>query len=104
MENSVQQRVTQSLHAAIDEFNSLQPAGQQLEKSPGTVLLGANGKLDSLALVNLLVTVEQQIAADFNAPVTLASEKAFSMRNSPFASVASLAEYVCALLEEKAGD
>lgn len=102
MDNSIQQQVVTALHTAIDEFNSLQPSDQQLAKSADTVLLGANGMLDSLALVSLLVTVEQQIASDFNIPVTLASEKAFSMRNSPFTSVGSLTDYVRSLVEEAA--
>jgi acyl carrier protein len=102
MDNSIQQQVIKALHSAIDEFNSLQPSDQKLAKSPDTVLLGANGMLDSLALVSLLVTVEQQIASDFNIPVTLASEKAFSMRNSPFTSVGSLTDYVRNLVEESA--
>jgi hypothetical protein len=102
MNNSVQQQVVKALHSAIDEFNSLRPSDQQLAKSPDTVLLGASGTLDSLSLVSLLVTVEQQIATDFNMPVTLASEKAFSMRNSPFASIGSLIDYVQSLVEEPA--
>jgi acyl carrier protein len=103
MTNSIQEQVIKSLHSAIDEFNGVQAADQPLGKSPDTVLLGANGTLDSLGLVSLLVTVEQRIAADFNVPVTLASEKAFSMRNSPFASIGSLTDYVRTLLEETPG-
>jgi acyl carrier protein len=100
MSDSVQQQVVNTVHAAIDEFNTLQDADGHVDKSPDTVLLGANSRLDSLALVSLLVIVEQQIATDFNAPITLASEKAFSLRNSPFASVGSLTAYVRSLLEE----
>jgi hypothetical protein len=85
---------------AIDEFNSMQPPERHLAKAGETVLLGTNGVLDSLGLVHFLVTVEQRIAADFEIPITIASEKAFSLRNSPFATVHSLTTYVATLVEE----
>lgn len=91
-----------SVYAAIDEFNSFQPVGKTLNKDPETVLLGGNGLLDSLGLVSFLVTVEQRISDDFQTPVTLASEKAFSQRNSPFANIRSLTAFISGLLEETA--
>lgn len=100
MDKPIQERVESCLRAAIEEFNSFQPAERQLRNSPETALIGADGVLDSLALVSFLVGVEQEIATEFNTPVTLASDKAFSMRNSPFASVGSLAQYVRGLIEE----
>jgi len=100
MDNNVDPRVLASVYAAIDEFNLSQDDGRRLEKNPSTVLLGANSTLDSLGLVNLLVTVEEQVSTQLNAPVTLASDKAFSMRNSPFATVSSLTAYVQQLVSE----
>jgi acyl carrier protein len=100
MDNNVDPRVLASVYAAIDEFNLSQDDGRRLEKNPSTVLLGANSTLDSLGLVNLLVTVEEQVSTQLNAPVTLASDKAFSMRNSPFATISSLTAYVQQLVSE----
>lgn len=100
MTHPAPERVLQSIYAAVDEFNASQPESARLTKDPETILLGTNGKLDSLGLVNLLITVEQQVSADFDVPLTLASEKAFSMRNSPFASLKALSGYILGLLEE----
>lgn len=89
-----------AVYAAIDEFNIAQPPDRQLEKNPSEVLSGANGKLDSLGLVRFLITVEDRLTSHFAKPVTLANEKAFSLRNSPFATVSSLSKYIGELLEE----
>lgn len=97
---SPDKKVLESIYAAIDEFNATQPPDRQLGKSPGTVLLGPATTLDSLGLVGILVAVEQQVSTDFEKPITLASEKAFSLRNSPFANVASLTDYIETLLQD----
>ena len=97
--NSAQ--VLRSVHAAIEDFNQIQAPGQQLGKSPETVLLGSAAKLDSLGLVSFLVTVEQRLAADYGAPITLASERAFSLRNSPFVTIGALTSYIETLLQER---
>lgn len=102
MNTSAQQLALDSLHSAIDEFNETRSADQRLGKAPETVLLGTDSMLDSLALVNLLVTVEERVSSASSTPITLASEKAFSMRNSPFATVGSLTAYVQSLIEEPA--
>jgi acyl carrier protein len=54
---------------------------------------GENG-IDSLSLVLLLGTLEARINQEFGANILIASEKAMSMRNSPFRSVGSLASFV----------
>jgi len=92
-------RVLVSVNAAIDDFNQVQPAEHHLDKSPETALLGPATRLDSLGLVSFLVTVEQQLATDFGKPITLASDKAFSLRNSPFATIGTLTSYIESLLE-----
>lgn len=100
VEHSLRERVMATLYEAIDEFNGFQPPERQLEKSPETVLLGPQARLDSLGLVSLIITIEQRIASDFDVAATIASEKAFSLRNSPFATVNSLGTYITELLKE----
>jgi acyl carrier protein len=100
MSTSLSERIADSMAGAIEEFNTMQPPERHLGTAAETVLLGTDGVLDSLGLVHLLVTVEQRIAADFDMPITIASEKAFSLRSSPFATVRSLTSYVATLVEE----
>lgn len=96
----VKEQLIQVIYEAIDEVNAVLPPEQQLEKSINTVLFGDSGKLDSLGLVNLIVTTEQKVEEQFGVTITLADEKAMSQRNSPFRTVESLAEYIPQIIAE----
>tara|TARA_B100000745_G_scaffold210732_1_gene139573 strand:+ start:144 stop:389 length:246 start_codon:yes stop_codon:yes gene_type:complete len=74
---------------------------EQLIKSPDTVLYGESSSLDSIGLINIIVTVEQNIEDDFEKSITLADQKAMSQKQSPFKTVESLAKYIQILIEEK---
>jgi len=99
---STSDRVVQCIYDVLDEFNAELPLGLKLAKSADSVLYGENGQLDSINLVHLIVAVEERVESEFGVAVTLADERAMSMRNSPFATVASLSEYVSSLLETEA--
>jgi acyl carrier protein len=58
-----------------------------------TRLFGQDGLLDSMALVSVVIAIEQQIADKFGKGVALADEKALSQRSSPYRSVETLADY-----------
>ena len=68
------------------------------------MIYGDSSQLDSLALVSLIVAVEQNIEDEFGISITLADERAMSQENSPFRSVRSLADYVETILKEKLND
>ena len=95
-------RVLESVYAAIDDLNARRSGSPELEKQPETQLFGQGSKLDSMGLVTLIVATEQKIAKDFGVALTLANEKALSLRNSPFRTIGTLSEYIGTLLEEKA--
>ena len=88
------------VYAAIDEVNEDLPNNAQLVKSKNTKLFGEFAVLDSLQLVNFIVEVESLINDRFDIDITIADEKAFSQKTSPFLSVESLFEYICHILEE----
>ena len=94
------EKILGALYRAVDDVNQQQPEGRKLEKSPETLLYGKGAVLDSLGLVTLVVAAEQTLDEDFGRTVTLANEKAFSQKNSPFRTIASLAEYIAGLLKE----
>jgi acyl carrier protein len=85
---------------------ALADAGEELGKAelgqagPETRLYGRQGLLDSLGLVNVIADVEQRVADGFDKTITLADERAMSQRRSPFASVATLVDYIEQLLRE----
>jgi acyl carrier protein len=64
-------------------------------------LFGEGGLLDSLALVSLVVAVEQAVADRFGKSVSLADEKALSQRSSPYRTIATLAAYAAAELDAR---
>ena len=61
---------------------------------------GKDSTLDSLALVNLIVDLEEKIEEVFGKVIVLSDEKAMSQRRSPFRSVKTLCDYIEALLLE----
>ena len=85
---------------AVKEINEQLPQEQQLAKSTKTVLFGKDGKLDSLGLVSLLVTIEQNIEDEFDVSITIADERAMSQKHSPFRTIGTLADYIDMLLRE----
>ncbi len=90
------------LYPAIEEINETLDEGEQLTKSPETVLFGDGALLDSVGLVNFIVTAERIAQEITGKAITLASEKAFSRRQRPFRTVGSLAVYIEELLAEEA--
>jgi acyl carrier protein len=77
----------------------LAPGSQVTEE---TALLGDEGLLDSLGLVNLLVDVEQALEDETGAELTIGDDRAVSARHSPFRTVGSLADYALDLLHANA--
>ena len=92
--------VMQVVYEVIDDMNSQLPGEKQLERSPDTALFGDSSRLESLDLVNLVVTLEEKINEDFAVAISLVDERAMSQETSPFRTIGSLAQYISYLLEE----
>ena len=84
--------------------NCINTDNEEIVFNENSVIYGDNSLLDSLALVSLIVAVEQNIEDKFDISITLADERAMSLENSPFRTVSSLADYIEALLKEKLND
>jgi len=69
--------------------------------SADTRLFGDQGLLDSLALVSLVIAVEQGIEEQFGVSIELADDKALSQKNSPYRSIGTLAAYATEQFEAK---
>ena len=67
---------------------------ESIELSLESKLFGGGGPLDSMALVNLVVDLEELIEDDYGKTITLADEKAMSRRTSPFSRVQNLIDYI----------
>ena len=95
------EKIYKAVYRAIDEHNEVRETAAQLEKAPSTVLFGSSGALDSIALVNLVVTIEEIVHEEFGTSIILADEKAMSQKTSPFKTIGSLVHYIASLLDEK---
>lgn len=94
-------KIIQSIFDAIDHVNEHLSTELHLEKSLDTALFGRSGNLDSLALVNLIVAVEQNIEDQCGIALVLADSKAVSQEPSPFTTIGTLADYIASLVGEK---
>ena len=96
----VMDRIISIIYKTIDETNEFLAPEKQLEKSPDIILFGQSGHLDSMGLVNFIITLEEMLKEEFSINIVLADERAMSQKNSPFRTVSSFADYILILLEE----
>ena len=96
-----QEEIQATVLRAVEQYNLGQDEAHRVAPATETTLFGAGGVLDSIALVGLIVAVEQQVEEDLGAALTLADAKALSQKRSPFRTVGSLTDYVGTLLEQR---
>lgn len=90
----------QLIFDTIDEMNlDLEPS-EKIEKKEDTVIFGIDSALDSIGLVNFITIIEQKIEEETGRFITIADERAMSMKNSPFKTVGTLKEYIELLINE----
>jgi acyl carrier protein len=65
-----------------------------------TVIFGGEDSIDSLSLVTLVVGLEADVAQEFGKEVLLSDEKAMSLRNSPYRTAGTLADFIAARLKD----
>lgn len=93
------EQIESAIYEAMDEVNAILPENMQMEHVSDAVIFGRGGKLDSLALVNFVLAVEDKISA-LGLNVSLTDERAMSQSRSPFRTVATLTTFVQESLEE----
>ena len=92
------EEIIEIIFKSIDEINEQNET--HLVKNEKTKLFGRDSDLDSLGLVNLIVSVEENINDQFNVSISIVDEKALSQKNSPFKSVESLTGYLMLILNQ----
>ena len=81
--------IVESISLIKDETGLTVPPRLQAD----TALFGTDGFLDSMALVTLVVALEQGIEEKFGVSVQLADAHAISQEPSPYSTIHALAEY-----------
>jgi acyl carrier protein len=85
------------IYAAIDEVNAQIEDQPPIRKSPDTVLFGDSG-LDSLTLVNVISTLEQEIQGRTGKTIVVIDEEIFSQAEGPLRTVGTLCDHLRGLL------
>ena len=85
--------------AAIEELNEELDYDSLRDVTEATPLYGGDDSIDSLSLVALVVGLEQQVEKAFGKRISLADQKAVSMRHSPYRTAGSLVDLISARLE-----
>ena len=76
------------------------PPEQRRTFTPSSQLVGGDSPLDSLALVGLVIELQDLLQSKFGVALALADERALAQAVNPFSTVDALAEYARRLLEE----
>ena len=95
-------RLAELVHRAVDQVNEELELGDRMKISSDSaaVLYGSGATIDSITLVSLVVAVEESVRRELGLSVTLANEKAMSMKRSPFLTLESLIDYLGTVVEE----
>jgi len=86
---------------AVEELNADLEQPVDLSAGSEATLYGEDGVLSSLALVTLLISIEQEIEDEFDVTISLADDSAMSRERSPFRSLGALTEYASELTSEQ---
>jgi acyl carrier protein len=78
----------------FENIIKIKPSIQRSNLSETTSLFGSESELDSLDLINLIVSIEKELFTQLNIEVTLADDQALSQEVSPFTSVRTLVDYI----------
>ena len=88
------ENVFEIVGACIDGLASQLPEDQRIEVSRDTVLVGEGGRLDSLGLVNLLVSIEEKLSEVLGLSLDLVDIVMADEIEGPMRTVGSLVDYV----------
>jgi len=87
-------KIIEIIYNIVDEINSESSSEEKIQKSLDTVLYGGNNNLDSLGLVDFIVSVEQKIEDVLKTTIDLTDDRAMSQKQSPFRTIGSLVDYI----------
>jgi len=93
-------RVVSVIYSTLAELNHQLPADQPVEQSLSTVLFGAGGSLDSLALANFIVTAEAELERSFGFQIDLTQDDPFSSETGHFRTVQLLIDHILRLVDQ----
>ena len=82
------------IHETIDEINEQTPAERRIDKSSQAVIVGAGSTLDSLGIINFLVSLEAKVAASMGHSVSLLNDDTLNDPNNPLRTLESIEKFI----------
>jgi acyl carrier protein len=92
--NQRRRQVLEAIYDVIDELNESRPPSERIARAEDAMLFGSVGPLDSLGLVNLIVSLEQRLTDQVGSDVTLVDEDTLARQDQVFRTVGTLAGFV----------
>jgi acyl carrier protein len=87
-----EEKIFQTIFGVVDEVNKMLPEERRLQKLPDTLLVGDQGNLDSLGVINFVVELESRIQKDFNLALNLIG--VLDAPEEPMKSIGRLAKFI----------
>tara|TARA_B100002003_G_C14071527_1_gene515544 strand:- start:410 stop:712 length:303 start_codon:yes stop_codon:yes gene_type:complete len=86
------ENILRTIFGAVNEVNKMLAEEKRLEKLPDTLLVGDEGGLDSLGLINFIVEVEGRVQKDFGLALNLV--EVLEAPEEPLKSIGRLTEFI----------
>lgn len=80
--------------ASIEQVNRQLPADRKIDSDERSPLFGADGNLDSLGVVNLIVALQKFVEEEFEVELQLRLEDVIAEDSSPFRTLETLVNYL----------
>lgn len=93
-------QIVGDIRNALHHLNEELAESTRFQVDENMVLLGQGSPLDSQGLVSLIMEVELILSERYDFDVNLVDDRAMSMKNSPFRTVQSFADYVYGLVRK----
>jgi hypothetical protein len=82
------------IHETIDEINGQTPPDRRIDKSSQAVIVGTGSTLDSLGIINFLVSLEAKVAASTGHTVSLLNDDTLNDPDGPLRTVESIERFI----------
>jgi len=86
--------ISRLIYETIDEINEQSPPDRKISKSEQTVIVGEGSALDSLGIINFLVSLEERVAAFTGRSVTLLNDEVLSDPARPLRTLALIEKFI----------
>lgn len=101
MKATMHEIVRSVIYSVIDEINESRSPGRRISVTDDTILSGPNGALESVELVNLIVSTEMLLAERAQVELALADDQELWEGGNALRTVSAFVDYVSSKLKRE---